>query len=125
MNYVCAKCKTVLLPGHDCGNCGSFEAEEEPVQKSGQKSGQKTTLFSLGFSSMSFEGGIDMIKNFIQPDTIEEALDYAPGIPVLAAGVHIAHFWLTTLPLEKAEKSQYFLRLASKDPSFKTFEGEL
>jgi hypothetical protein len=29
MGYRCADCKAPLLPGWDCGKCGSFEAEED------------------------------------------------------------------------------------------------
>lgn len=87
----------------------------------------KLNLFSIGFSSLSFEGAIQMMDSMkgSSERTIQDIIDDPCGFPIYAAGVHIAHFWLTTLSLEVAQQTEMFLRLASKDPSFLSLEGEI
>lgn len=93
---------------------------------------KKVVVFVIGMETIDFDGIIKMIKSLSEKE-FENIINDINGFPMYAVGVHIIHVWIVDCNSEDEIKdvkeygasSNMFFRLATKDPSFKEFFGEL
>lgn len=97
----------------------------------------KVLVFVVGMEQTSFDGTIQMAKSIYDDETeFEKHINSLEGIGMYAVGVHIINTWIFIIDEKMTEKDieevtktisskSYFFRLASKDPSFKQFVGDL